>query len=119
MQTLNFKERVQILATYKSSGARPDGAGEKERPSWPCTDRCGEIICFSPRNTGRTIGPAPFKTMKITDDKHLLFLHVVDAMIINAPVKKEADAFRRVRMEFETLFKKELAAARGEGAQAQ
>ncbi len=52
--------------------------------------------------------------MKITDDKYLLFLHVVDAMIINAHVKKEAQAFKRVRVEFETLFKKELSSARGE-----
>ena len=44
----------------------------------------------------------------------MLFLHVVDAMIINAHVKKEAQAFKRVRVEFETLFKKELSSARGE-----
>lgn len=57
--------------------------------------------------------------MKITEDKYLLFLHVVDAMIINAPFKREVEAFKRVRIEFETLFKTELAAARGKGTQAQ
>ena len=56
--------------------------------------------------------------MKITDDKFLLFLHVVDALIIQTKKRQEADAFKRVRLEFETLFAKELAAARGENVPA-
>lgn len=56
--------------------------------------------------------------MKITDDKYLLFLHVVDAMIINAH-NQDAQAFKRVRGEFETIFEKELSAAIGERTTAQ
>lgn len=53
--------------------------------------------------------------MKITDNKYLVFLHVLDAMAL-AALPLEAKVFKRVRGEFEGLFSAELAAARGEAA---
>lgn len=49
--------------------------------------------------------------MTINDDKHLVFLHILDAMKVQANAQ-ECFLVDRIRAEFETLFASELVSAR-------
>lgn len=52
--------------------------------------------------------------MKITDNKFLLFAHVLDAVILQSRDDECMEALHRVKREYEALFAPELAEARGD-----